>query len=945
MREISEDFVIRNSTLKKNIITELYTSEDLNEFIKKNLKDDSINERLYVSNQQLLNTKSKSDKLDLTLAKYILRMGFRTTPFGLFSSYSMNNKVINEDKKSITLSIDWLEKLIEIVEKQTLNIKNYRLFLCMTYKKIDDHIYFYGFKDRKKIVFKFKYTNINMDLILKLENSIDINFDELSDIEKKIILLYLDNKIIRTELFTLSNEILTLRTLADIVEFTDPNLSSNLNKLYELITKYSYTKVGEGLSLYKQIIEIMEFIVLGDTRKYLNIYYLEKTPNYLSDIMKNINFNELMKALELKVLLEINTSQKVMDEIILDFTEKYGLYHDVQLTEYIKEIEIERLLTEHIYIEENRKNNLLDQLIRVHHNKEVINLNENDLKFIFGNNSEINLNNYGLNGFDFSVHTIIKENKPFQLSFYNGLISKSMKSSYAKISDLKNFNNNKYNMKESTLRLPVEIRTNENKDISHYFINESIAITDVAIKENNIPLSDLFIGIDEKGIYLKSKLLNKKIVPYFLDLYNILFFNEKPISKFLYLYSDYVNKNFSLNTYTENNFTPRIMYNNIILMEKTWRIFKFEYKYLNIKMDFENFKYFIDEKCIQFHLPEYLLINQYSNMLPLKKGTILFYKILYEHFNNPKVNYLELVDGSEYLCNGKIKNHELVFSVLPTDNYQKLASFEVEEIKFINKKVDFNTSYYSILYNYFSYEEIVLPILDLLYKYKAQGVFFINYKKNHVPELRVRFKTDALITSYLEEKLNDMLTQQQLIISYSKELHFPEYSRYFGENGYPTVRRYFEYDTNRFYITNTESKTLYGDEKIFNLVKMSLRIFVNLCNDYEEFTAYLSTFYSKNHKNYLFYKKNRDLFKAISHEIFNEQFNRNLKNDEKIYLDPIKKLIDESNNKDKNSYLIKSIHHMMFNRNFGINRLVEDQVFEISYYCFKNLKRQFENNR
>jgi len=937
MREISREFVIRNSTLTKNEIFKLYSLEKKSSFYNEILQNESHKERIYISNPKLNNSNSNSDKLEFTLAKYYLRMGFRTTPYGLFSSYSTSSNFINENKKSITLSFEWLENVIENIEKKLIHNEKMNFFLNAELEYMDEFIYIYQYNEGKNLKYRFKSTETFNDLISSILNGDSINYNNLTNIEKKLLQLLFERKIIKTELFRLSNELKTLLVLADLINFYFPVLSYELKQLYTTIVDYSFIEVGKGLDTYKYIISKMDKIYSVNSNKYLNIYLLERKNEYLENIEEKIKFNDLLKAIEIKIILEANEEQEIMDKLLLDFSERYGLYNEVYLTDYLKEIDIRNIFEKNkLTYKEKKENEIINKLIKLHPNKQEIILTEKDINFICNSNNKISLENFSTNGFNLNVQAIINNNKTIKLSLYNTQIASGIKSFYAKIFDLKDFND--YNNNSIYSGIPVNIRTNEHKDISHNFSNEKIKITEIGTDEDDINISELLIGMNESGVYLKNKITNDYIVPYFNDLYFSIFFNEKPIIKFLYIYADFINNNYQMNNYTNKSFTPRIIYRDIIISEKTWRIFKYEFEYLETKLNFNNFLEFIIKKIDELDIPDYVLINDISSVLPLKKGSMIFYRIMYEVFKRNNTDFLELIDGTEYMYNENIKNHEFIFSISPANNTKKLNENFTSGSYSLNKP-DLETSNYSIIYNYYSYEEIVVPLLKLLYDFSAENVFFINYRKNNFPELRIRFKENKKIEILFIDELNTLINKK-VIMYYSKEVHSPEYNRYLGEKEYNKVREYFHLDTKKFYINNAAMKTLREEEKIFYLVKRSLKIFVNLFGDLEELEDYLNKNYSKNPDNYLYYKKHREIFKELSYEVYYEKTN----DIEFKVLDGLKSTFYSNNTQNRIYYAILSIQHMMFNRNYGINSIIEKKVFEITYYCFKYYKRIYNLN-
>ncbi|MFC3033276.1 lantibiotic dehydratase [Pseudoalteromonas fenneropenaei] len=92
--------------------------------------------------------------------------------------------------------------------------------------------------------------------------------------------------------------------------------------------------------------------------------------------------------------------------------------------------------------------------------------------------------------------------------------------------------------------------------------------------EYQIPLSDLYVWVEGQQVKLWSKRLNKRVVPRLSSAHN---YSSRSLSAYKFLcmlqHQDGKPPQFRLPTALENHsFVPRVMLDNLILSEKTWRI-------------------------------------------------------------------------------------------------------------------------------------------------------------------------------------------------------------------------------------------------------------------------------------------------------------------------------------------------------------------------------------
>ncbi|PSL47992.1 thiopeptide-type bacteriocin biosynthesis protein [Chitinophaga niastensis] len=130
-----------------------------------------------------------------------------------------------------------------------------------------------------------------------------------------------------------------------------------------------------------------------------------------------------------------------------------------------------------------------------------------------------------------------------------------------------------------------------------------------------IPLADLMIRVQNNKIVLRSKRLNKIIIPRLSTAHN--FRNGLPVYKFLcdLQYQDYhAGIGWQWQLPTEEVFLPQVRYGKIILSKCTWILRKKDYPALS-KEQTKPYREIFDEIRHQLQLPRYVVIMEGDNEL------------------------------------------------------------------------------------------------------------------------------------------------------------------------------------------------------------------------------------------------------------------------------------------------------------------------------------------
>jgi len=271
-----------------------------------------------------------------------------------------------------------------------------------------------------------------------------------------------------------------------------------------------------------------------------------------------------------------------------------------------------------------------------------------------------------------------------------------------------------------------------------------------ADKSCQIPVSDITIKIEAGDIILRSKKLNKRIIPRITNAHNF-FHKALPLYNFI---GDLQNQKSFMSTMwdgivTSNSFfTPRVTYENIILKKAKWQINKDDLKGIS-KNENEMRDFFLNLRK-EKKLPQRVLLQQSDNELLIDFSYIDSILILLSYIEKQdKVQLVELLSDSE---NSFIKSEAGNYVnevVIPVKIIKEPAhpSTSVSLVSTNIKRVFMPGDEWLYLKVYCSIntaEEIVMTVLQktvskLLNKGLISQFFFIRYADPDF-HLRIRFK-------------------------------------------------------------------------------------------------------------------------------------------------------------------------------------------------------------
>lgn len=598
------------------------------------IEDTSLMETLYLASPELTkalkNYKklegNKKSKLDQTVLKYLVRSASRCTPFGLFSgcaigTFDTNTHIGNIKEVSRYTSLD-MDVLIEISKKlmSVHKIKESTNFLPNTslYKIGCNYRYI-----ESNILNKSRtYTLENVSQTNYLEKVFDFSFDGKKIFE---IVYFLYKTSMKQEDNLTTDEISDFVDELILNQLLIPEISPSITGRDYLDKLIAHTKSTIPTHSYNKLLtdiyiglKELDFNILNSVDKYekiineINNFSLSKSDTHLfqTDYIQNFEYNTLTNAIPAKALKAMEVLHKIstnnpriyLEEFKRHFIQKYGCREVPLASVFDKEIGIE------IYGENNYNEfDLIPDLqlgISMDSDPKVV--NKDILRFFQLKYAQVLNNDLKVMEITDSDLSILpeQEDKSFSNTFsalievYNNddkkLIFLSSAGGSTAINLIARFSQqssdvatlmqqiiekeNTYNT-DSFLAEICHFPDNRTGNILKSKVNRPFEIVYLSNSEkpikNQIFINDLFITVQDNNIKLRSKRLNKQIIPILSNAHNF-YDNSLPIYKFLCELQFQHKKEtvaFQWPKHFSNfKFLPRIQYKDFILSKAKWNI-------------------------------------------------------------------------------------------------------------------------------------------------------------------------------------------------------------------------------------------------------------------------------------------------------------------------------------------------------------------------------------
>ena len=692
------NFIIRTPLLSLNYIQSVFSNNDTTvETIQEICRDPIVNEAFFLASPDLhkqlikwlnneLTDQKEIENLKFTITKYLMRMGSRCTPFGLFAGYSLgkigeqtNIELENSNRYYGHLRLDM----------------NYLCSLAMDLAKIPEikkQIKFYSNSsiynsgDNLRYV-EYQYINTSRNhFIVGVENSEYVRQVLQGAMNgasiKELANLLVDEEILYQEAEGFIDELIESQLLISELEpsvtgqeFLDQiiNTLKPLNNIDDVL-KYLHDIKSDIQSICNQTIgtSVNNYTEITNKLSNLNtkydLKYLFQTDMVVSckksELTKNVK-DDVIKGIEILNRLTPSWSNANLTKFKEAFYERYE-EREIPLS---KVLDVESGIG---YIQNNGSGDispLVDDIaLPESSSQSETNLIWNSIQsFLLKKHTEATskglkaieifdkeIQDFKLNWNDLppTISTMVEiieasdedgSDSVIYLSSAGGssaanLLGRFCHSDdslfkYVKTITEKEQNNNENFVFAEIVHLP-ESRTGNillRPQLREYEI-PYLAKASVS-KEKQIPLDDLYISVKHgKKIALRSKSLNKEIVPRLSTAHNYSN-NALPIYQFLCdLQTQDLRGGVGFNWSSlanEFSFLPRVKYKNIILSKATWNIKKEDVDDL-IKLKNNNE---IEDKAKawkeKFELPDYVLLADGDNELLLNLNNLLCIKTLF----------------------------------------------------------------------------------------------------------------------------------------------------------------------------------------------------------------------------------------------------------------------------------------------------------------------------
>lgn len=304
-------------------------------------------------------------------------------------------------------------------------------------------------------------------------------------------------------------------------------------------------------------------------------------------------------------------------------------------------------------------------------------------------------------------------------------------------------------------------------------------------EEFRITIDDLMVSIRNKQIVLRSKRLNKRIVPRLSNMHN--YSNGLPIYRFLCeLQQQDSNLRIAWDwgMLSQQQYLPRITYRNIILNRATWNINPKDFKGKTILE--------VRSLLIDLKVPARFVVSSADNELLIDVNILESMHLLIDIIKRDKtVRLKEFLSESS---NCVVSNHGEQFVsefVIPlrNNNASALIGFSKRELVNLHEHFSLGSEWFYLkIYQGEKVADSVLidliyPLVTKLMRNKIVDQFFFVRYRDPEPHLRLRFKGNPSKEFYLKvwhsvQKITNQYTFSGTITSLQIETYYREVERY-----------------------------------------------------------------------------------------------------------------------------------------------------------------------
>lgn len=620
---LSTTKVLAINSLSKNSISVL------NQVLKEIYQDKTLQEAIFLASQELYeqmedwlsNETICSEKLLLSLYKYVLRSGFRCTPFGMFAGTSVGS--INQGKTHVDISVSHYQRVsridmglfAELIQKLLKATKlDHSLFYINSslFEKAEVYRYNdYKVSNRKREYFLSEMEKSPyLDHIISAANN-GVKFNELinlllsDNISKEEAIEYIEelveNQILESDLIPQLTGNDLLQYLIDQIQKQDYPDTVLINQLYLIKNKLCNINHDDAIVSYLNVQRCLHDIspeIKSKNSIQTDLKIVLSTNNLCPDLPKRI-INQVQELLPIIPDYEIKDMEgfkkrfiakyegqeiSLLEALDSDIGIGYGITADLSnsYVPLIEDLNLPIASREQSTIWDSYQQLVLKLYLKSQREDlTVVEITQEDLQ-IGSKQRSAQFGLYLLGSLRAEANADIDQNFTFDLNSIGGSSALNLMGRFAD-NDLLAAKMKNYAVIEEAAekdRIIAEVIHLPGDRIGNVMTRPSLYSYEIAYLGNTvtkgdqrIAANDLYIHVNNNRIVLRSKSLNKEVIPRLTTAHN--FSNGLPVYKFLgdLQYQDH-SLSFSWNwSFLEKeSFLPRIIFKNLILQKSRWRI-------------------------------------------------------------------------------------------------------------------------------------------------------------------------------------------------------------------------------------------------------------------------------------------------------------------------------------------------------------------------------------
>jgi thiopeptide-type bacteriocin biosynthesis protein len=974
--ETYNKYVIRKPLFSYDVLFNNGETKNIEDVVGELIQDDSFVTSIYWSSPDLYDTiishrekKLKEDKIPRlihTLKKYAIRASTRCTPYGTMAGIALqdfkNTHQAEPISRKARIDMDFLADLKFHIENHENIRKKLRYNVNNTLDKIPGQ-YRYQEPIRNDGEEKYQLSSLEMNEYLERisEISSPMKYDEI----KKLLFEDFEDD----EISAFIDELIDIKFLVSEIQLTltSDNTENIKTILHELLDE-EISEAGFYLKILNKIEQCVSIIEetplahlpiaeISEIKRLVNTIGIDKTHFFHVDLKhsseSSFDLNEkTLRNISTAVSLlhqfgSGNSTQNDLDTFKKSFNTKYDV-REIPLTEVLDSefgigfpagsqignfqgsSLIEGFAREKSSTKKHADISNLDVLLDLieKDKKEIIHLENIDLK---SNETPVKTQNFCVVGSPVDDHFFLQNIGTSGANSILGrfaLLDEKIKD-FCKEIHKKEQENSPETIFAEIIYIPEKRTANITRRPN--FLDYEIPIfVNSSNNEKQILLKDIMISVKSDEIILRSKKLNKRIIPRLSNAHNF-YKSESAAYKFLCAVQSQNQDNINLNinySKIKKRFFPRIVYRNIILHRACWVMHENDiHTVKKSKNPLSALKDFFQK----WNVSKYVVLVQGDNELFLDITNDSYLLLLIDELKNNTL--LQLSEWLQPINGEKHYNQQIV---LPLENKEAKSQNSLSQHKETSIQRSFAPGsewLYLKIYCNSNISDSLLsglkPILDeLITENHIKKAFFIRYTDPHY-HIRLRLhltnqKLYAEVLQKLYENLNPYF-QEETIWNLQIDSYHREIERYHPE--FMEAAEEAFYHDSKLVLNLLDQEIFAEDEnvRLFSAVKnvnswlslfgLSLQEKLDFCKSMEnvflkEFTQEL-----KSHINSKYRILKEDLYSFCTENEFGEEFNERDKNMSNIKL---------------SKEVLSSYIHMSINRWFSS----EQRALELMTYSF-----------